>query len=397
MDEDVHLICDDQGLIVIGPPSRVAALLAKRGLTSSAKTVNLRRFWPRIGILSEVADAGIEQYANSARWLKLTPESAALRKQFGLIETDSPDVFYALIGEPGKVKKWAKVEAGPGSGLTNPAVMSGVAGIMAQVAMQQQLDEIKGYLIAIDMKVDDVIRKVDDARKSDMVGVGRALDRAMTLWDSTGVVSAESWSTVDQAPSTIEATQDYAMTQLEEMSKRLVQTNVSELAKAAADVQAKAPQWLAILAYCFEKQVEVDMLQVEREFVSSPDKDEECRRALREYRKVRREAIIDETSRILDRMDVAVGRANAKIFWNHTDSPRVVFSANEVSRLVGDFNRVLELESVPRVWEIQKLGALGRAGSQTVQKAKDHKVELGAAVLTGGAFLGKQVLRRDRS
>ena len=42
--------------------------------------------------------------------------------------------------------------------VTNPAMLAGAAGIMAQFAMQQQMDEIMDYLATIDQKLDDVLR-----------------------------------------------------------------------------------------------------------------------------------------------------------------------------------------------------------------------------------------------
>lgn len=42
--------------------------------------------------------------------------------------------------------------------MTNPALLAGAAGIMAQVAMQQTMNEITDYLATIDEKVDDVLR-----------------------------------------------------------------------------------------------------------------------------------------------------------------------------------------------------------------------------------------------
>ena len=45
-----------------------------------------------------------------------------------------------------------------GSMLTNPAMLAGAAGIMAQLAMQQTMQEITDYLAVIDEKVDDILR-----------------------------------------------------------------------------------------------------------------------------------------------------------------------------------------------------------------------------------------------
>ena len=62
---------------------------------------------------------------------------------------------------PGKVQNWLQTDQGLGSLLSNPAALSGVAGIMAQAARQQTLAEVADYLDRIDEKVDDVLGKVD--------------------------------------------------------------------------------------------------------------------------------------------------------------------------------------------------------------------------------------------
>ena len=56
------------------------------------------------------------------------------------------------------------------------AALAGAAGIMAQVAMQQTMDEIIDYLATIDEKLDDVLRAQEDAVWADMIGVGLDID-----------------------------------------------------------------------------------------------------------------------------------------------------------------------------------------------------------------------------
>ena len=47
-------------------------------------------------------------------------------------------------------------EDGPGSLLTNPAVLSGMGGLMSQFAQQSEAQELKALLVSIDEKLDDV-------------------------------------------------------------------------------------------------------------------------------------------------------------------------------------------------------------------------------------------------
>jgi len=86
-----------------------------------------------------------------------------------------------LKGNSGQVKGFVQFVRGPGSLLTNPALLAGAAGIMAQVAMQQAMDEVIDYLATIDEKLDDVLRAQEDAVWADMIGVGLDIDEAMTI------------------------------------------------------------------------------------------------------------------------------------------------------------------------------------------------------------------------
>jgi hypothetical protein len=152
MDNEIQLVSDGDGLAVIGEPKAVETFLRAEALWDVSKKFDLRRLRSVLGIASDIAQATSEIAANSGRWLKLTPESARLVKEHGLTETKTPGVSWVMVGVPGKMKNWLQTEQGVGSLLTNPAALSGVAGLMAQVAGQQTMAEITNYLDRIDAK-----------------------------------------------------------------------------------------------------------------------------------------------------------------------------------------------------------------------------------------------------
>ncbi|MDP9435282.1 MAG: hypothetical protein M3P93_08870, partial [Actinomycetota bacterium] len=88
------------------------------------------------------AEAGPGIAANSGRWVKLTKESAELVKKHGLRESKSGLRTGVVKGSKGQVKTFVQFVKGPGTLLTNPAVLAGAAGVMAQFAMRQTMDEI---------------------------------------------------------------------------------------------------------------------------------------------------------------------------------------------------------------------------------------------------------------
>lgn len=193
MDNEIQLISDGDGLAVIGDPTTVERFLVSEGLSS--KALELPRLRSALGTGAAATRAGSEIAANSGRWVKLTEESATLVKKHGLRKSSKSGLSTGVVkGSKGQVKGFVEFVKTPGSLLTNPALLAGAAGVMAQVAMQQTMDEIADYLATIDEKVDDVLRAQKDAVLARMIGVGFVIDEAMTVREHGGRVNEVTWS-----------------------------------------------------------------------------------------------------------------------------------------------------------------------------------------------------------
>ncbi len=196
MDSEIQLISDGDGLAVIGEPTAVERFLVAEGLPS--KDLGLPRLRTALSTGSAAAQAGSEIAANSGRWVKLTKESAQLVKKHGLRENKKTGLRTGVVnGGKGQVKTFVEFAKGPGSLLTNPALLASAAGIMAQVAMQQAMDEITDYLAVIDEKVDDVLRAHKDAVLADMIGVDLVIEEAMTSRASCSATPGTQWTPGD--------------------------------------------------------------------------------------------------------------------------------------------------------------------------------------------------------
>ncbi|WP_341956141.1 hypothetical protein [Microbacterium sp. LWH13-1.2] len=88
-----------------------------------------------------------------------------------VINSTTKDLHAILRAPNGQFEESAVLE-NPGAMLTNSAMTAGVAGITAQVVMQQTIYEITDYRAIIDEEFDDVLRAQKDAVLSDMIGVG---------------------------------------------------------------------------------------------------------------------------------------------------------------------------------------------------------------------------------
>lgn len=130
MNNKIQLISDGDGLAVVGNKQDVEGFLRSVGLLSRAKDLGLDRLGSVLRTGAGIADAGSEIAANSGMYLKVTRESVEAIKEFGLMDSKTPGVSHAMLGKPGFINKWIQIETGPGSLLTNPALLAGAAGIM---------------------------------------------------------------------------------------------------------------------------------------------------------------------------------------------------------------------------------------------------------------------------
>lgn len=345
MDYEIQLISDDDGLAVIGSETDVERFLQSEGLAS--KDLGLRRLKSVAGTGAAVAQVGSEVAANSGRWVKLTPESAQLVKKYGLRKNSTTGLSTGVVkGQKGQIKGFVEFAKAPRALLTNPAILAGAAGIMAQFAMQQSMDEITDYLATINEKVDDVLRGQKIAVLAGMIGAGFVIEEALTIRENRGRVDAITWSKVQTVPTTIAETQAHALLQLDALAEKMeLKTKIGDLATTAKEAESTVREWLAVLARCFQLQDGIAVLELDRVLDHSPEELDGHRLGLKAARQSRLEHISQYTERLVDRMNAAVATANTKVLLHPTTSPAVVQSSNHVATAVHDFHQRLGIES----------------------------------------------------
>lgn len=390
MDNEIQLISDGDGLAVIGSETDVERFLVSEGLSS--KDVGLRRLKSVAGTGAVVAQAGSDIAAESACWVKLTRESAQVVKKYGLRESSKTGLSTGVVkGPKGQVRGFVEFASGPRSLLGNPAVLARAAGIMAQLAMQQTVDEITDYLATIDEKVGDVLRTQEDAALSDMVGAELVIEEAMTIREQVGRVSEITWSKVQATPGTIARTQVYALRRLDALAEKAESKGkIGDLAEAAREAASKAQEWLAVLARCFQLQDAIAVLELDRVLDAAPEELDRHRLGIRIARQNRLDLISRSTERLVARMNAAAEAANAKVLLHPTKSPAVVQSSNHVVAGVHEFHGRLGIES-------------GRRPSQTrrwavaAAEVRDKALETGAKGVGAVIVLGNETLDRAGS
>ena len=392
MDNEIQLISDGDGLAVIGNPTDVERFLASEGLPS--RDLGLPRLGSVLTAGAGAAQASSEIAANSGRWVQLTKQSAHLVDKYGLRESSKSGLSTGVLkGNNGQVRGFVEFAKGPAprSLLTNPAILAGAAGIMAQVAMQQTMDEITDYLAIIDEKLDDVLRAQKDAVVADMIGADLVIEEAMTIREQVGRVSEVTWSKVHGTSATIARTQAYALRQLDALAEKLERKPaIGDLAQTAKEAESTVHEWLAVLARCFQLQDAIAVLELDRVLDASPDELDRHRLGLRTARENRRELISRSTERLMARMDAAARTANAKVLLHPAASKTVVHSSNDVAIAVVDFHERLGIESGR-----ESLDA--RRWADAAAEARDKALETGAVGVDAAKRFGSESFGRAKS
>ncbi len=386
---DLELISDGDGIAVIGDPKAVELFVASAGVPS--RELDLQRLNSVVAKSGSALQAASEVSANAGRWMKLTEESARAAHTANLVQRSGGKFVQATTrGADGRFAKNLQFVAKPGAMLTNPAILAGVGGLMAQYAMQKQMEEITDYLAKIDAKVDDILRAQKDAVLADMIGVELMLDEAMVIRAEVGHVSEVTWSKVQGSAATIARTQAYALRQIDALAEKLErETKVSELVDLSKEAQETVVDWLAVLARCFQLQDSMFVLELDRVLETAPDEIDRHRLALHTARQRRLDAIANATSQLVARMDAAAGRANAKVLLNPGSARVVVKASNEVASGVADLHVTLGLADERELLEARRwsaaaaemrddvvgaskqgLNAVGRFGGDTLESAR---------------------------
>ena len=283
----------------------------------------------------------------SGLYLKLTPESAQrLKDAGGLMKTKTKGVSHAMLGETGQSSlKWLQVEDGPASLLMNPAVLSGVGGIMAQLAQQTEAQELKALLVGIDERLNDVRRAQRDVVLARVQSAAAAIEEAMTIRDYGGDPKTL-WDKVSGVSKTILNVQDEALLALNALADKVDgKTKTGELKKVTQEIESEVEIWLAVLARCFELQDEFRIVELDYVWATAPANLEGHRLGVAAAREKRRTSVLEHTTRLMTQMDTVGGIANGNILLHSRAARSVIDSLNSTAALVDDFHAPLRIES----------------------------------------------------
>ncbi|MEL0627087.1 hypothetical protein V6245_09035 [Salinibacterium amurskyense] len=390
MSSEIELVSDGDSLVAIGASADVERFFLSTGLAQlPSREIDLQRLRSFATTGAEAAKIGADLAANSGKWVKLTNDSAAAVKEFGLMATKTPGVSHAMIGDPGDIQQWLKIAQAPTALLSGPFAVTALASLMQQRVIQEQMDTIVDYLEEINEKVDDILRAHKDAVLADMIGVDLIIEDALVVRERVGRVSEITWSKVQACGLSLARTQGYALRQLDSIASKLAKkSDIGDVAKLTKEVEPKVHEWLAVLARTIQLQDGLSILELDRVLDAAPEDLESHRVGLKHARKKRVEVVAGCTAGILAQMNDTVHRANKSVLFNPFDAPAAVKSSDKVAVGVLTFRSRLGIDSehqenVPKRWRqaafevrdkalataSEGVAVAGRLGAETFDRA----------------------------
>lgn len=380
MSEELQMIAGNDGVAVIGDRGVIDRFITANELVSREFPVGKLRH--SVSLASGATEAAATISAQSGRWIKLTEESARALKYGEAMAGSEKGLMRAILTKDSKISQHLEFIKDSGDLLTSPAFLTGAAGVMAQMAMQQTIDEIADYLAKIDEKCDDILRAQKDAVLSEMIGTGIVLDDAMLTWTEVGTVSEVTWSTVQTAPQVIAQTQVYALKQIQRLAEKIeAETDIGNLSDILREGEADLEEWLVVLARSFQLQETVGVLTIGRVLDAHPEQVEDHQRAVKLSRQRRLDEISSSTAHLVARINHAAQLADRKLLFNPIDSPRVIRAGSKTKDSIELFHSHIGLDDIDS--DLEK-----RRWIEAVADARDQAITRGAEGFDAAKRLG---------
>lgn len=381
MNGDIQLIADDYGLMVLGNSTDVTEFFEEHHLASrtiDTKVQQISAF--ASGAMTAIGEAAQQ----SGRWVQLTEDSVGKIREFGLIK-GKDGFFTGVIGKGGRGGIKGNVKFANAPGTINPMMLSNIGTLMAQIALQQMMDNVTNYLENIDQKVDDVLRAQKDSEISKMIGAGQVIAEAMAEREQFNGVSEITWSGVQDTKQTLAASQVYALRQLDAFADKLERTkDIGKLADILQHGITDVSQWIAVLARSLELQDGYSVLKLDRVRDTSPEELMRHRTVELNNQQQRIQLVSSTLTNLSQRIHTASRTANTQVLLHPFDSHTVINSGNTIASQINDFNEALDIAATE-----QSIKA--KEWIEAAADARDLVIEKGAEGVKAISSFGSNV------
>ncbi len=343
MSDEVEIVSDGEGALVLGSRKAVRRFLKQHGLANAADSFNLERLNKVLGVGSDLLESVSNIAEQSAMYLKLTPESAQrLRDSGGLMPTKTKGISHAMLGKTGdRSMKWLQVDTKASSLISNPRVLAGVAGLMSQVAQQAEAQEFREFLVRIEGKLDAVRRNQRNAVIARMQTAAGQIEDAQILRENGGDPRTL-WDKVQGAHSAIINVQEETLLALGALTEKAhAEEKPGAIKKTTCEIEQEVALHLAVLARCFELEDQFRIIELDHVMATAPDYLEGHRQGLMENREQRRGKILGRTRSLMQQLDRCGAVANENIILHSRKAQAIIASLNSTAETVREFHEPL--------------------------------------------------------
>ena len=405
MSAEIEIVSDGNGALILGDENAIQEFSAQYGLSEWARRIPLDRLsrWLHLG--TEAANRMTQIAQQSGMYVKLTPESLeALKKAGGLMPTAKKGVSHLMLGKTGDHSmKWLQADTSASALIFNPAVLTGVSGLLASFSQQLEAKELHEFMARVDARLDEVLTNQRNETLADIETAAEQIEDALSLLESDGDPQTI-WELVRSADDRITTVQNKALKTLGSVADSAKRADSSkEMKKLSQEVEGKVNLNLSVLARCFELKDQFNVIELDHVMMTAPKKYDGHRKGLVKNRQRRQNKVIGQTSQVLAALDQAGALAVGRTIIHPHVAKRLVEATNTTAGEIHSFHRPLgisedhkELEPLPwrEAWkdpdqlkEAAKTGARGAVvvvgGVATIAKvaAKPGVLKKGINVL----------------
>lgn len=405
--QDITVIQDEQGITFLGDAGAIDLWLKEEGFDSRAFKAKAVKTASMAGKgAQKISDVMVE----SGRWVKLTEESAKLVDKYGKNGNKGNLLSGVVRQKNGSIVKHLQFVK---PGQLNPAMLTGVSGVMAQMALEQAISEITDYLKEIDAKLDDLLRDQKDQTVSKLAGVSHMIDETMLIYQQVGSISETTWSKVSGCPQDITTIQAYAIAKIKGLTEKVEhEQDPKQVRPLTQQIRQEIRQWLGMLASAVRMQDQVSCIEVARVQQEEPEQFEAYKKGLVLARNKRLKEIEQSLNALGRQLEAKAKTVGGQVLLNPYSSPQSIANIESITGDLNAFANTLQLKRIHLhvddgpTW-IQAAGkavddtgkALQSAGQQTAHIAQDASnaiakgaQDAGANIANGAQQLGKDIV-----
>lgn len=402
--QSVTIIQDEQGITFLGDAGAIDLWLKDEGFNSKAFKAKAVQ---TVSMASKGAQKASDAMVESGRWVKLTKESAELVAKYGT-NGKKGNLFSGVArrknGNIVKHLQFTKADQ------LNPAMLTGISGVMAQMALEQAVSEITDYLKEIDAKLDDLLRDQKDQTVSKLAGISHMIDETMLIYQQVGSISETTWSKVSGCPQDIATIQAYAIAKIKGLTEKVereqdpkqVRPLTQQVRPLTQQIRQEIHQWLGMLASAVKMQDQVSCIELARVCQEEPEQLEAHKKGVVLARNKRLEEIEQSLNALGRQLETKAGIVGGKVLLNPYSSPHAIANIESITGDLNTFASTLQLEHIHLHVEdgptwIQAAGkavddtgkALQNAGQQTAHAVQDAGNAIAKGAQSTGAAVAK--------